>query len=224
MTVTGDRVERATAAEVARFVASHPRSEAAARDAAALFGGVPMPWMRRWPGPFPIVAASAVGARVVDIDGIEYADLCLGDTGAMTGHAPAPVVAAVAEQAARGITTMLPARGRGRRRGPAARALRPRALAVHAQRDGRQPHRDPLRPPPHRPPEDPRLRRVLPRRRSTRRSRSPDRTGGGRSARVASARRSTSRRPRASSPSTTRPRWKRRSRTATSRRCWPSRR
>ncbi len=103
-----ERLKRATADEVERFVALHPRSGAAAEDAGALFGGVPMPWMRRWPGPFPIVAASAVGARVVDIDGLEYADLCLGDTGAMTGHAPPPVVAAVAEQAARGITTMLP--------------------------------------------------------------------------------------------------------------------
>lgn len=51
---------------------------------------------------------SAQGSRLVDIDGVEYVDFALGDTGAMAGHAPAPTVAAVARQAAIGLTTMLP--------------------------------------------------------------------------------------------------------------------
>jgi glutamate-1-semialdehyde 2,1-aminomutase len=55
-----------------------------------------------------VFAAEAAGARFRDVDGIEYVDLCLGDTGAMTGHSPEPVVQAIAEQAARGITLMLP--------------------------------------------------------------------------------------------------------------------
>ena len=42
------------------------------------------------------------------MDGHEYVDFCLGDTGAMAGHSPAPTVAAVQRQLARGITTMLP--------------------------------------------------------------------------------------------------------------------
>jgi glutamate-1-semialdehyde 2,1-aminomutase len=42
------------------------------------------------------------------VDGREYVDLCLGDTGAMTGHSPQPTVRAVQEQVARGITLMLP--------------------------------------------------------------------------------------------------------------------
>ena len=67
-----------------------------------------MSWMRKWAGGFPPVVAEAHGATVVDVDGQRYADLCLGDTGAMAGHAPAPVVEAVARQAARGFTTMLP--------------------------------------------------------------------------------------------------------------------
>ncbi len=67
-----------------------------------------MNWMRRWPGAFPVFVAEAHGARFVDVDGHEYIDLCLGDTGAMTGHAPVATVAAIAEQAARGLTTMLP--------------------------------------------------------------------------------------------------------------------
>jgi glutamate-1-semialdehyde 2,1-aminomutase len=70
--------------------------------------GVPMPWMTEWAGPHPVFAASADGARLTDIDGNEYVDFCLGDTGAMTGHAPAPTVEAIAEQAGRGITLMLP--------------------------------------------------------------------------------------------------------------------
>jgi glutamate-1-semialdehyde 2,1-aminomutase len=67
-----------------------------------------MPWMLRWAGGFPVFLDRAEGARLVDVDGHEYVDLCLGDTGAMTGHAPPAVVAAVAAQLERGITTMLP--------------------------------------------------------------------------------------------------------------------
>jgi glutamate-1-semialdehyde 2,1-aminomutase len=67
-----------------------------------------MHWMVRWPGAYPVYAAEAWGARFRDVDGVEYVDFCLGDTGAMTGHSPEPVVSAVAEQASRGITLMLP--------------------------------------------------------------------------------------------------------------------
>ena len=51
-------------------------------------GGVPVPWMMLWAGGYPVVATHAEGNRVVDVDGHEYVDLCLGDTGAMTGHSP----------------------------------------------------------------------------------------------------------------------------------------
>jgi glutamate-1-semialdehyde 2,1-aminomutase len=74
-------------AEERRFVESHPRSAALAEAGRRhLLAGVPMPWMTRWPGEFPIHVAHAEGARFVDVDGIEYVDFCLGDTGAMTGH------------------------------------------------------------------------------------------------------------------------------------------
>jgi glutamate-1-semialdehyde 2,1-aminomutase len=97
------------AAETARFEREHPRSrELAARARRSLLGGVPMHWMVRWPGGFPVFAADAAGARVRDVDGHEYVDFCLGDTGAMTGHSPEPTVRAVQEQAERGITLMLP--------------------------------------------------------------------------------------------------------------------
>jgi len=102
-------LRRRLAAERERWALEHPRSrQAFERGARSLLGGVPMSWMRKWAGGFPPVVAEAHGATVVDVDGRRYADLCLGDTGAMAGHAPAPVAEAVARQAARGFTTMLP--------------------------------------------------------------------------------------------------------------------
>src|SRR4051812_14739174 len=96
-------------AEERRFVDTHPRSAALAERAEGpLLAGVPMPWMTRWAGSFPVFVESATGARCTDVDGVEYVDLCLGDTGAMTGHALPQVSAAIAERAAKGITTMLP--------------------------------------------------------------------------------------------------------------------
>jgi glutamate-1-semialdehyde 2,1-aminomutase len=68
--------------------------------------GVPMPWMAMWRGGFPVYFAEARGARVTDVDGNEYADFCLGDTGAMAGHAPEPTMAAISGRA--GLTVMLP--------------------------------------------------------------------------------------------------------------------
>ena len=104
-----ERAEALLARELAAFERSHPRSLALSRRArTSLLAGVPMHWMVRWAGGFPVYAAEAHGARFTDVDGIEYVDLCLGDTGAMTGHSPEPVAGAVAEQSARGITLMLP--------------------------------------------------------------------------------------------------------------------
>lgn len=103
------RLAELRAVEEQRFADLHPRSAALAAEAdGSLLAGVPMPWMTRWPGAFPLFCASAVGARLVDVDGREYVDLCLGDTGAMTGHALPQVAEAVARQAAAGVTTMLP--------------------------------------------------------------------------------------------------------------------
>jgi glutamate-1-semialdehyde 2,1-aminomutase len=96
-------------AELERFRSEHPRSaELHERARRSLVGGVPMPWMMLWAGGFPVVVERAEGNRVVDVDGHEYVDLCLGDTGAMTGHSPPEVVRELQERLARGITTMLP--------------------------------------------------------------------------------------------------------------------
>jgi glutamate-1-semialdehyde 2,1-aminomutase len=97
------------AKEERRFVELHPRSAELAVDARQhLLAGVPMPWMTRWSGAFPLFVAEANGARFTDVDGNEFVDFCLGDTGAMTGHSLPQVADAIARQAERGITTMLP--------------------------------------------------------------------------------------------------------------------
>ena len=103
------RLRELAAAEERRFRDTHPSSAQLAEEAkGALLAGVPMPWMTRWPGSFPVFFDRASGARFTDVDGLEYVDLCLGDTGAMTGHALPEVAEAVCERARTGITTMLP--------------------------------------------------------------------------------------------------------------------
>ncbi|MBA3689887.1 MAG: aspartate aminotransferase family protein [Actinobacteria bacterium] len=92
-----------------RFLDTHPRSADLFEQAKrSLLYGVPMNWMTRWPGAFPVWVAEAHGARFTDVDGIEYVDLCLGDTGAMAGHGPKVAVDAIAERSAKGLTFMLP--------------------------------------------------------------------------------------------------------------------
>jgi len=95
--------------ETLRFTEDHPRSRALfERARGSLLGGVPMSWMMRWAGGFPIFVREGRGPRLVDVDGREYIDFCLGDTGAMTGHAPPAAVEAVAAAMGRGATFMLP--------------------------------------------------------------------------------------------------------------------
>jgi len=95
--------------EHARFSAANPRSrDLAARAARHWLHGVPMHWMLDWGTPFPLFVAGAQGATVTDADGHGHTDFCLGDTGAMFGHAPPPVVEAVRRQGERGFTAMLP--------------------------------------------------------------------------------------------------------------------
>ena len=95
--------------ERARYTAAHPQSRALTERAADhLLFGVPLHWMNDWSTPFPLHVAVASGASLSDVDGHTYVDFCLGDTGAMFGHCPAPVARAVAAQATRGFTTMLP--------------------------------------------------------------------------------------------------------------------
>ncbi len=96
--------------ERAEFDRTHPKSKAAYARADHLFGRVPMTWMNKKAGAFPVYVESARGNRIVDIDGNEYIDFALGDTGSMAGHSAPEVVAAIEHRVRDlgGLTTMLP--------------------------------------------------------------------------------------------------------------------
>jgi glutamate-1-semialdehyde 2,1-aminomutase len=108
-TIDRSRLSELMDRELVRFRERHPRSKELAEDAkASLLFGVPMNWMTRWPGDHPVFVDRAEGAHFWDVDGNAFVDFCLGDTGGMAGHATKVSVDAIAEQAARGITLMLP--------------------------------------------------------------------------------------------------------------------
>ena len=85
---------------------THARSEALFRDAErVLVGGVNSPVRAfRSVGGTPLVMTRGAGARIEDADGNTYLDF-IGSWGPLIlGHAPPAVVAAIAEQAARGTS------------------------------------------------------------------------------------------------------------------------
>ena len=109
--VDRERLSSLLERERARHRESNPESMRRFEEArSSLFAGVPMSWMAKWAGGFPLQLAGAHGARIADVDGHEYVDFALGDTGAMAGHSPEPLVRAVRERIGGrgGITTMLP--------------------------------------------------------------------------------------------------------------------
>ena len=109
MPVDRSRLTALLAQEREDFAQRNPRSAAAYQAARPhLLGGVPMTWMNLAAGGFPLYLDHANGARVTDLDGHEYVDFALGDTGAMAGHSPPATVEAIARQSGRGITAMMP--------------------------------------------------------------------------------------------------------------------
>jgi glutamate-1-semialdehyde 2,1-aminomutase len=107
--INREHLKKLNAVEEERFLALHPKSGELFKKAKEVMpGGVPMSWMAKWPGAYPVFVDSARGARFTDVDGNEYIDLCLGDTGSMTGHSPAATVDAINAQLKRGMTAMLP--------------------------------------------------------------------------------------------------------------------
>ena len=103
------RLARLAMREAKRFAMTRPKSrDAMAAGAGNYLDEVPLHWMKDWPMPHLPVIASARGARITDIDGYQIDDFCLGDTGSMFGHSPAPVAKAIRRQARRGLTYMLP--------------------------------------------------------------------------------------------------------------------
>jgi len=104
-----DRLAAFSRREAATYAKSRPRAaKALASGAGAFLNGVPMHWMTDWPMPHLPLVAKAQGATITDIDGLTLDDFCLGDTGSMFGHSPAPVAKAIRAQARNGLTYMLP--------------------------------------------------------------------------------------------------------------------
>jgi len=104
-----ERIAELMAIEEKRFLDTHKASTAAfTQSSQVMHEGVPMSWMAKWPGAHPVFVKEAKGAHFTDLDGHDYIDFCLGDTGSMTGHSPAATVAAVKAQIDKGITAMLP--------------------------------------------------------------------------------------------------------------------
>lgn len=104
------KLAQLNAREQELFAQRNPKSKAAYENADHLFGKVPMTWMNKKAGGFPIYFDRAVGNRIWDIDGNEYIDFALGDTGAMAGHSAPAVVDAVVKRVKTdgGLTVMLP--------------------------------------------------------------------------------------------------------------------
>ena len=103
------RLKAVAKREAEAFAAARPKTKSALdAGTSAYLDSVPMHWMKDWPMPFPMLVAKAEGARLTDIDGHEVDDFCLGDTGSMFGHSPAPVAKASRKQARTGLTYMLP--------------------------------------------------------------------------------------------------------------------
>ena len=104
------RLQGLLESERTRYREEHPRSLSLSHASVNLLGGVPMTWMSKWSGGFPLGFSAARGATITDLDGHELADFCLGDTGAMAGHSPPALIEAIRQrvEVRGGVTTMLP--------------------------------------------------------------------------------------------------------------------
>ena len=96
--------------ERALYQERNPQSRKLYEQAHNLFGGVPMPWMNKWSGGFPLYLDTAHGNRITDVDGNQYIDFALGDTASMAGHSPKASLEAIVHRMVDqgGLTTMLP--------------------------------------------------------------------------------------------------------------------
>jgi glutamate-1-semialdehyde 2,1-aminomutase len=108
-TIDRARMQRLMEREEKRYVQDHRNSQKMFEKAkGSLLGGVPMSWMLRWPGPFPVFMKEASGVYLYDVDDYQYLDMCLGDTGSLFGHSPEAVLEAIRSKASSGIASMLP--------------------------------------------------------------------------------------------------------------------
>ena len=152
--------------EKALFIQRNPKSKGHSDNAARNWlRGVPMHWMVDWGTPFPLFIEKAQGVDLTDADGNTYIDFCLGDTGAMFGHSPKPVVDTLLREGAHGFTTMLPSASAVKVGKLLRRPFQIAGLADHRNGVRRQPRGAALVPRHHRPQENPGLQPLLSRRR-----------------------------------------------------------
>jgi glutamate-1-semialdehyde 2,1-aminomutase len=104
--IPADRLTAFANREARRFATTHPKARNAGPN--SYLDQVPLHWMTDWPMPHLPIICDAQGATITDTDGYRIDDFCLGDTGSMFGHSPAPVAKAIRKQARRGLTYMLP--------------------------------------------------------------------------------------------------------------------
>jgi len=107
--INREKVRRLIEREQERYIAEHPKSLALLKQTRKSFiGGVPMHWMADAPAAIPPFITEARGARITDVDGHTYLDMCLGGSAAISGHSAEPVAQAICKQAKKGLTTILP--------------------------------------------------------------------------------------------------------------------
>jgi glutamate-1-semialdehyde 2,1-aminomutase len=110
VTIDRNRIKVLVERELAEFETQNPGSRRIHEQATHLVGGVPMTWMNKWSGGFPLAFREARGNRITDVDGQTRIDFALGDTAAMAGHSPEATAEAIHRRVTQlgGITTMLP--------------------------------------------------------------------------------------------------------------------
>ena len=103
------RIEALEEAENSRFVTERPNSKAQLERArASMPRGVPMAWMDDLYEHPPLWVSQGKGAWFTDVDGHDYLDMYIADMSGFCGHAPDPVVEAVARRMRRGNQFLLP--------------------------------------------------------------------------------------------------------------------
>ncbi len=103
------RVRELEEAENARFVTERPKSMALQEQARrSMPRGVPMAWMDEFYDHPPVWVSHGEGASFTDVDGHTYLDMYVADMSAFCGHAPVPIIEAVAGRMQLGNQFLLP--------------------------------------------------------------------------------------------------------------------
>ena len=109
MSVNRNKLKIELAKEVKLYQDNHSKSaDQAEMSKRSLLTGNGMNWWHMWAGDFPLCIKEGQGSTLTDIDGNTYTDFCLGDTGAMTGHAPKEALDVIVRKIYNGSSFMMP--------------------------------------------------------------------------------------------------------------------